>query len=419
MGGLYQVVFTGELQPHVSAEQAARDFAAVFKVPEQKATKLVFGRSEHVLKKEVDEANAQRYREVLEEIGLKVRVEPAGPPLSSPSQAPQPEPDAAEVRPIPAEPGRPDTGAVVTRPKTAGPSGAVPPPINPYAPPAADLTPPDAASGSLLDAPRSLPAGQGWQWITCGFEHFRRAPGPWLGAVALFSVITGLLGLIPVIGAIASGLLAPVLLGGLMLGAHRQRDGQPFRFAALFDGFSGSGSRLAAVGGFYLLGALVIAVVLGLVMGVLMAGAIGTDPQAIEHQDPEALLQLLGPAMILLLLVIMAFTIPLLMAYWFAPALVVLDEQRALEAMKLSFRGCLRNVLPFLVYGVGAMLLGLLALLPFVILLVLWPPAGHNPAQLYGYLPIFYVGLLLISPTIIASIYCSYRDIFHAAPPPR
>jgi hypothetical protein len=418
MGGLYQVVFTGELQPDISAEQAARDFAAVFKVPEQKATELVFGRSEHVLKKEVDEANAQRYREVLEEIGLVVRVEPVDPRLSSATQAPEAEPEPAAAR-MPAETGRPANGEVTPRPKTAGPSGAEPPPINPYAPPAADLTPPAAASGGLLGAPRRLPAGQGWQWITCGFEHFRRAPGPWLGAVALFSLVTGLLGLIPVFGAIASGLLAPMLLGGLMLGAHRQREGRRFRFATLFDAFSGYGSRLAAVGGFYLIGALVIAVVLGLVMGVLMAGVLGTNPQAIEQQDPEALLRLLGPAMLLLLLVVMAFTIPLLMAYWFAPALVVLDGQRALEAMKLSFRGCLRNVLPFLVYGVGAMLLGLLALLPFVILLVLWPPAGHNPAQLYGYLPVFYVGLLLISPTIIASMYCSYRDIFHGAGPSR
>jgi len=80
MAQLYQVVFTGELKSGANAEQAARDFAAVFKVPEEKAWKLVLDRSPHVLKRDIDEANAARYRDILDEIGLEVRVEESGRP---------------------------------------------------------------------------------------------------------------------------------------------------------------------------------------------------------------------------------------------------------------------------------------------------------------------------------------------------
>ena len=39
------------------------------------------------------------------------------------------------------------------------------------------------------------------------------------------------------------------------------------------------------------------------------------------------------------------------MLNWFAPALVALRGATAVEAMKLSFFSCLRNWVPFLVYG--------------------------------------------------------------------
>ncbi len=78
MGALYQVIFTGQLKPDIDPEQAVREFGTVFKVSDDKARQLVLGGQERVLKKEVDEANAERYRALLDEIGLMVRVEPVG-----------------------------------------------------------------------------------------------------------------------------------------------------------------------------------------------------------------------------------------------------------------------------------------------------------------------------------------------------
>jgi uncharacterized membrane protein len=84
----------------------------------------------------------------------------------------------------------------------------------------------------------------------------------------------------------------------------------------------------------------------------------------------------------------MALLIPLMMALWFAPLLIVLQDLSVLEALRMSFKGCFINTLPFLVYG--------LITLPLLILGVL--TLG--------------LGLLVIMPIIFISIFVSYRQIF-------
>ena len=80
--------------------------------------------------------------------------------------------------------------------------------------------------------------------------------------------------------------------------------------------------------------------------------------------------------------------VPLAMAIWYAPALVILNDIPAAEAMKLSFKGCLRNMVPFLVYGVVGIILAIIASIPLAL------------------------GWLLLLPTMICSTYVSYREIF-------
>jgi uncharacterized membrane protein len=64
-----------------------------------------------------------------------------------------------------------------------------------------------------------------------------------------------------------------------------------------------------------------------------------------------------------------------------------------LAAMQLSFTACWRNIMAFLVYGLIAMVLLMVATIPF------------------------FLGLLIVSPILIASIYCAYRDIFYRGQP--
>jgi uncharacterized membrane protein len=92
--------------------------------------------------------------------------------------------------------------------------------------------------------------------------------------------------------------------------------------------------------------------------------------------------------MLLALLIMLALMLPIIMAVWFAPALVVFHEQAAGEAMKNSFVACLKNIVPFLLYSVILFLLAIVASIPLG------------------------AGFLVLGPVIVASLYASYRDIF-------
>jgi len=253
---------------------------------------------------------------------------------------------------------------------------------NPYSAPAANLvdTPPDM---ELLQNPASAPAGRGWGWIADGFEYFKQAPGTWIGMMLIWFIISMVLAFIPLVSLVLS-VLSPVFLGGLMLGCRAIDDKEGLRIEHLFAGFNNRPGPLLAVGGIYLAGTFGIMLVAGVLVTVV--GGVG---MLSSGADPEAMISS-GAAvgMVLVALVAMLLFLPLLMALWFAPALVVLNEVPAFEAMKLSFVGCLRNVMPFLVYGLCALGLSLLAVIPFGL------------------------GLLVLSPVLFASVYVGYKEIY-------
>jgi len=101
--------------------------------------------------------------------------------------------------------------------------------------------------------------------------------------------------------------------------------------------------------------------------------------------------QLMGMGMTILLavLVALAITVPVYMLMWFAAPLIVLGDLDVGQALKASFSGCLKNIVPFLVYGVMMLLLCIAASIPL------------------------FLGWLLLGPVITVSVYTSYRDIFH------
>ena len=98
---------------------------------------------------------------------------------------------------------------------------------------------------------------------------------------------------------------------------------------------------------------------------------------------PEQASSVMLPLLFALLLLM-----PLLMAYWFAPVLVGLNGLSAADAMKLSFKASLRNMLPMLAYSVIIVGLMIVAIIPFGL------------------------GLLVVIPTMMTSLYTSYQDIF-------
>jgi uncharacterized membrane protein len=237
--------------------------------------------------------------------------------------------------------------------------------------------------------PKGVSAGHGWTWIAEGFRYFAASPLAWVLVILAFTGISFVLGLVPVVGGLAVTLLAPMLTGGMMLGVRAQDQGAPFEFRHLFAAFPDHAGRLVAVALLYLAGMIVIMILLGILMFIFAGPAMHSA--AMQGTSPEAALAQVGPTMLLPLLVAALFLIPLMMAYYFAPALVVLEGLTATQAMRLSFSGCLKNVAPFLVYGLIGMVMFFVAAIPLGL------------------------GLLVVGPAFVASVYAAYKDIYRGA----
>ena len=231
---------------------------------------------------------------------------------------------------------------------------------------------------------KGVAAGRGWDWIAAGWELFKRQAGMWIALALVALVIFVALAFIPFLGSIASFILTPVFGAGVVIGCRAVEEGRPLEIGHLFAGFREKLGPLATVGAIYLGTAVVIALVVGLATGAsIFALMSGARP---DMATPAAAL-----TVILALLIMLALLLPVVMAVWFAPPLVVFHGKSAVEAMQESFTGCLRNIVPFLVYGVVMLALSLLASIPLGL------------------------GWLVLGPVLAASLYTSYKDIYLTA----
>ncbi|RTE66522.1 hypothetical protein EH243_07415 [Amphritea opalescens] len=218
--------------------------------------------------------------------------------------------------------------------------------------------------------------GNGWRWLASGFNHFKQNPVAWIVAIIVWVILSTILSIIPVIGSVGITLLSPVITAGFMLGCQAQEEGDDFRVGHLFSGFSNNVGQLILVGLLYLVA---IFVAMMLVIGGFFL-TVGSDMGSFG-QDMSV--------MVLPMLIGLLLIVPVVMAYWFAPALVALNGLSAITAMKMSFSACLKNMLPGLLYSIIAIILFTLGMIPIGL------------------------GLLVVIPMIAASMYTSYRDIFY------
>lgn len=232
---------------------------------------------------------------------------------------------------------------------------------------------------------RSVAPGRGWQWITAAFQLFRKNPVIWVVLNLVLMLIGVGLAMLPVIGAYMLYLLTPVFLGGIMAAAKDLEAGQDIEIAHLFRGFRHNAAHLVTVGGVYLVGQVVISGVMLTVGGPefqdsVKAGIAALDASALTPEGATRVLQAMLVGTVLFM--------PLAMAVWFAPALVILDDQPGLQALWASLLACLRNALPLLLYSIVSSVLLLFAVIPLGLGLILW------------------------IPVMLLTIYTSYRDVF-------
>ncbi|MBK5106086.1 MAG: hypothetical protein JJE42_17705 [Burkholderiales bacterium] len=244
------------------------------------------------------------------------------------------------------------------------------------------LAPTEAQSGSFHAEGRVVAGGRGWEWIVEAFALFRRQPGMWILIVLIAGILFFAVSIIPVLGSLAGALLFPIFGAGLMLGCRAQDQDGTLEIAHLFAGFKYRTGDLVLIGVFNL----VCWVVIGFAVAAVVGG--GVFMAVMRGGAPGAGISVISALVALLL--VAGLSVPLYMATWFAPALIVLQELAPVAALKTSFFACLKNWVPFLVYGVVLLVLGLLAAIP----------AG--------------LGYLVLIPVLTASIYTAYRDIFQA-----
>jgi hypothetical protein len=244
---------------------------------------------------------------------------------------------------------------------------------NPYLPPTSRVEDTAVIAGDgYVDGGRPVAAGRGLDWIKAGWGTVKRQMGMWVLLILVLGLMVLVMAVIPIIGSLALSLTMPAFVGGLMLACDRLERGEKIGVGDLFSGFQRSAGPLVLLGAIGL-GLSIAAMIPATLLVFAISGAGGFSGAAFAP---------------VLILVMMAFLIPVYMALWFAPALVTLQNVPPGRAVAQSFRGCLRNIVPFLVYS--------LAIVPLAVIATL--PLG--------------LGLLLLSPVLIASTYAAYRDIF-------
>jgi uncharacterized membrane protein len=262
-------------------------------------------------------------------------------------------------------------------------------PHQPPASPAANAT--SASAANFIAGGRAVDAGRGWEWIADGWKLFTRQPLLWIVDGFIFSLVVVVLPYSPpVLGSIASLLVTPVILGGLMLGSQAVQQGQPLTFGHLFAGFQKNAGALLAGGLIWLVSLVIISLTAGLLIGM---GVITAAAAAMATGDFMQIMTIVMGAMMTLLLgllVALALLAPVAMMFWFAPALIVMHDMAIGTALKMSFAACLKNLIPFLIYSIVLLMLCMLAAIPLGL------------------------GYLILVPVILASIYTAYRDIFFA-----
>ncbi|MGZ5572271.1 MAG: BPSS1780 family membrane protein [Usitatibacter sp.] len=270
-------------------------------------------------------------------------------------------------------------------------------------------TPEDLDAGMRLVLPGKVcPAGAGWTWIQGGWRLFLRAPIMWFIALVILFVLGVVMSLVPIIGTLIYHAFTAVLSAGLVVACRSLEKGGEFELEQLFAGFkSPRFVNLVVVGLLFVLGGIAIVFVFLAIVGFTLVGVFMSG----NIQDILGALLASSVVLLLGLLVALALSVPLLAAYWFAPALVIMHGVAPLAAMKESLVACIRNFVPFLVYS----LIGLLALIVICIPAIV---------PIIGWLASF-VGFVVAFIVTITSTYVAYRQIFTedaapaAAAPPR
>ena len=242
----------------------------------------------------------------------------------------------------------------------------------------------------------------GVSWVKESAALFKTAPRKWLllalTYIGLFVMLPAIPGL--QVFSFISILIWPVFLAIAMMLYRNVELKKQQNLSEVFENIKPKMSQLIALGGACLLYVLLVSFVLS---GDIQSLAVLAENQA-KMTEAEMLVFL--QKMLPLLLKFTLLLIPLMMAVWFSPMLIALNNYSVVKALKSSIAGSLQYMV-----ALGAawlvLTLGMVALmLPVIIIGALIPVLGQM--LLFGC-------LLLATALMLAFQYVSYRDVFRAA----
>jgi len=248
---------------------------------------------------------------------------------------------------------------------------------------------------------RIVTAAGGARWLAEGWRLFRAAPLGWLAAVFGYWLLMTVVSVLPLVGVAAAAILVPAFSVGFMALARAAGRGGSLELGLLFDGFRNEPQTQMVLGVVYLA-----------CLALLLSASMLVDDGALARwmvtgrRPPEEVLQ--SEAFVGALATAAALYLPVMMAFWFAPPLAAWHGTGAAKALFFSFAASIMNWRAFLAYGAVTAIATLL--LPFLALTLL--SVASSGALRAPVATLVFPLLLIMLPTLFASFYASYRDVF-------
>jgi hypothetical protein len=250
---------------------------------------------------------------------------------------------------------------------------------------------------------RIVAAGRGARWLGEGWQLFRAAPLGWLALVFAYWLIMTMVSLVPYAGIVAAAVLVPAFSVGFMAAARSAEHGGRVELALLFEGLRTAPRPQLVLGVTYLV-----------CLGFVLAGTAFADGGALarwmltgRRPDEETLHS--GDFLNAMVAAVLLYT-PVMMMFWFSPPLAAWHSTAPAKALFFSAAACLMNWRAFIAYAaVAAFVMLAVPLLVLSAVLLLTGGGVQMPVM-----SLVFPLLILLLPTLFASFYVSYRDVFGA-----
>jgi uncharacterized membrane protein len=236
---------------------------------------------------------------------------------------------------------------------------------------------------------KKLEPARGWIWVKQGYQLIMRNPLmsitlAMIGALAMFTALK-----VPALGPLLVVLLMPVVMAGFMRACHALEEDEEVELSHLFEGFQKHTARLIALGGFSMLGLITASAVMVFIGGDALSSLLDNLKSTTEPQVLVDAMWAAGSGVAFSLLIGFILVCVLMLAIQYAPMLIFFNDATPVAALRASLSGSLKNIIPYTLYSIIMQLVALvLSILPFNL------------------------GLIVLLPLGLTSLYVSYRNIF-------